>query len=95
LNLHGRQDLAAQAAAESKIRQAERLAKSLATAKTDVSAWWRIVYWLAAEDTHEALFTHDLTTRSGWALLSEDEQVLPDWSGVYLMTTLAVSTLLG
>jgi hypothetical protein len=92
----------------------------LATAKTDVSAWWRVAYWLAAGDRPgEALFTHDLTTRSGWALLSEDEQVLvfdlgwrylnehvlqpsdwrdketittnevlPDWSGVYLMTTL-------
>ncbi len=117
-NRRGRRDHAEQAVTET--RQAEHLSNALAAAKTDVSAWWRVAYWLAGGDTPgEALFSHDLTTRSGWALLSEDEQllvfdlgwrylhehvlqpsqwqgketittnnVLPDWSAVYLMTTL-------
>ncbi len=101
-------------------RQAERLSTALAAATTDVATWWQIAYWLAGGDTPgETVFTHDLTTRPGWAMLSTEERqrvldlgaqylgqhdpqpsnwlgkqsitptvVLPDWSGVYLMTTL-------
>jgi hypothetical protein len=100
-----------------------QLAVALAGARADPARWWQVAVWLAASDSgHDngMIFSHDLTTRPGWSLLSGQErqdvlnlgieyinihqiepsgwigraevpvrQVAADWSGVYLLTTLA------
>jgi hypothetical protein len=108
------------------VGRAERtvqLATALDDAQADPAAWWHAATWLCATDRGPAdveLFTGDLTTRPGWALLDHQDQArvldlgieylsvhqlhpqewagrkqitggvaLPDWSGVYLLTTLA------
>lgn len=98
------------------------LAAALDRAVSDPSTWWKVTLLISFGGEGHAtqrMFTHDLTRRPGWMLLSATEQewvlddglnylrthqlnpadwrqmesvavdqVLPDWSGVYLMTTL-------
>lgn len=98
------------------------LAAALDRTASDPSTWWKITFLISFGGNGRAtqrIFTHDLTRRPGWLLLSATEQervlddglnylrthqlnpadwrqlesvtvdqVLPDWSGVYLMTTL-------
>lgn len=99
----------------------EGLTEALAAAAKDIAAWWKVASALACERNFfpSPIFTHDLTKRAGWELLTPDErqrvfdigvqyvlshevglpagygvdsviiaEVLPDWSGVYLLTTL-------
>ncbi len=113
----------AESLAAGREERATRLAEALDGAKADPAAWWQVASWLCATDRSPAdveLFTADLTTRPGWALLDTQDQylvfdlgveylavhqvqpelwagrkeitcgtALPDWSGVYLLTTLA------
>ncbi len=99
-----------------------QLSAALDAAESDIAQWWRILFWLSVGDNSQAredLFSHDLTARPGWTLLTDDEQArvlqlgllyisrhipepgrwqgrksvtmataLPDWCGVYLLTTL-------
>jgi hypothetical protein len=56
-------------------RRQERSAGLLAAlddAGRDPACWWLVARWLAADDAGnpEAVFSHDLTTRPGWDLLS-------------------------
>ena len=48
---------------------------ALDNAARDPGRWWVVARWLAADDTGnpEAIFSHDLTTRPGWELLSEPQ----------------------
>lgn len=99
-----------------------RLAAVLDRTVSEPSTWWKITWLISfggVGSANQRIFTHDLTRRPGWLLLSTTEQervlddglnylrthqlnpaywrqlesaavgqVLPDWSGVYLMTTL-------
>jgi hypothetical protein len=67
-------------ASRRKARRDERSAGLLSTldgAARDPGRWWLVARWLAArddEDSPQALFCHDLTTRPGWELLSEPQR---------------------
>lgn len=55
----------------------DRLLDALSEAERDPTQWWNVARWLAADDEGsptEALCSHDLTRRSGWALLDEGER---------------------
>ena len=60
-------------------RRCERstgLMTALDDAARDPGRWWLVARWLAADDVDnpEAIFSHDLTSRPGWDLLSEPQR---------------------
>jgi len=60
-------------------RARERSARLMAAvddAARDPGSWWLVGRWLAADDIDnpEAVFSHDLTARPGWDLLTESQR---------------------
>ncbi len=120
---HQRRREAQKAHDDSGERQIAHLAEAIRDTDGDADQWWRITYWLGAGDRQVEIFSHDLTSRSGWQHLDpaqrdwvidtgiaylerhelrpekwfghqqiSDPHVVPDWAGVYLMTTLTRHT---
>ncbi|QBI18861.1 hypothetical protein ER308_04420 [Egibacter rhizosphaerae] len=72
---HREREAEAEATRATTDERREHLVAALEAAEVDTEAWWRVTYWLAqGEDppTGDALFSHDLTRRPGWQLLTEE-----------------------